>query len=259
LRGASQRSARIHLSRRPPGKATPGPWPKRSDRIRCPTRQEGTMRSMTALRVWRRGAVIAFPLFFLLLVGSVGAFNQPPPILPGGKIGTMRLARGVVAEADAKLFDFCDPVILQPGSYRRHCPDVPLEQRLFIGYGAFFTDLADLNTYWRSTRWTMWFDGCRVALHAFGTSDRTLFAFPPAGRKDVPVGEGRVWLLSPPMGGHVIRYRSVTGTQQTAATCFSVSLHRGQSREKIQPPSPRVGRRPARSRNSGARLRMTAA
>ena len=37
------------------------------------------------------------------------------PIRPGGKIGTMRLARGIAAGADAKLFDFCDPIITQPG------------------------------------------------------------------------------------------------------------------------------------------------
>jgi hypothetical protein len=135
----------------------------------------------------------------------------------------MQLARGVVGGADAKLFDFCDPVILQPGSYRRPCPRVPLVRRLFIGYGAFFTDQADLNTYWKSTRWTMWFDGRRVALHAFGTSDRTLFAFPPAGGKDAILREWRVMLIRPTIGRHLIRYRSVTGTDRTDATwTFSV-------------------------------------
>ncbi len=50
---------------------------------------------------------------------------MPSPIGPGGKIGTMRLARGVAATANLKLFDSCDPVITQPATYLRTCARVP--------------------------------------------------------------------------------------------------------------------------------------
>lgn len=140
------------------------------------------------------------------------------PLGPGGKIGTMRLARGVAATADLKLFDFCDPVITQPGTYRRTCARVPQFKRMFIGYGSFFIDPADLDAYWRSTRWQMWLDGKKIALRAFGTSDRTLLAFPPAGGKNVTLREWRVMLVGPTVGRHVIRYRSVTGTDAIDAT-----------------------------------------
>ena len=164
----------------------------------------------------RAAATVA--LLCLLLVGSARAATPPPPVPPGGKIGTMRLARGVAARADAKLFDFCDPVILQPGTYRRPCPRIPVVERLFIGYGAFFADSADLDRYWKSTSWKLSLDGHRVALRAFGASDRTLFAFPPAGGKDVTLREWRVMLVRPSIGRHVIRYRSTTGSDATDAT-----------------------------------------
>lgn len=130
----------------------------------------------------------------------------------------MRLARGVVAGADAKLFDFCDPVIVRSGTYRSTCPRVPQVRRLFVGYGAFFIDQAALDRYWRSTRWQMWLDGRRVALRAFGTSDRMLIAFPPAGGLDARLREWRVMLVGATLGRHTIRYRSRTGSRTTDAS-----------------------------------------
>jgi hypothetical protein len=155
---------------------------------------------------------------FLVLASSVGGAARLPPIGPGGKIGTMRLARGTAAGADAKLFDFCDPVITRPGRYRRTCPRVPQFTRLFVGYGSFFTDPAVLDANWKSTRWQLWLDGRGVALRAFGTSDRTLVAFPPAGGTDVTLREWRVMVVGPRLGGHTIRYRSRTGARTTDAT-----------------------------------------
>ena len=126
--------------------------------------------------------------------------------------------RGVAATANLKLFDFCDPVITQPGAYRRTCTRVPQVKRLFIGYGSFFTDPAELDAYWKSTQWQMWLDGRKVALRAFGTSDRTLIAFPPAGGSYATLRGWRVMLVRPSVGQHVIRYRSVTGTDALDAT-----------------------------------------
>ena len=53
---------------------------------------------------------------FLVLAATAGGAAELVPIGPGGKIGTMRLARGTVAEAGAKLFDFCDPIITPAGA-----------------------------------------------------------------------------------------------------------------------------------------------
>ena len=59
-------------------------------------------------------------------VGSAGDAsawrNVPPPVNPGGKIGTMTLVRGAEVKADAELWGFCDAVIPKPGRYRRMCP-----------------------------------------------------------------------------------------------------------------------------------------
>jgi hypothetical protein len=156
----------------------------------------------------------------LVLASSAGGATQLVPIVPGGKIGTMRLARGTAAGADAKLFDFCDPVITGPAGRHVHrtCPRVPQVRRLFIGYGSFFADPAALDSYWKATRWQLWLDGRRVALRAFGTSDRILVAFPPAGGKSVTLREWRVMVVGPSLGSHTIRYQSKTGNRTGEAT-----------------------------------------
>ena len=53
----------------------------------------------------------------------------------------------------------------------------------------------------------MWIDGQRVSLDEFGTADRMLWAFAPAGGKDVTLREWRVTLANPTPGHHTIRYR----------------------------------------------------
>jgi hypothetical protein len=155
---------------------------------------------------------------FFVLASSAGAVSQPRPIEPGGNVGTMRLVRGTVARADAKLFDFCEPVITKAGGYQRTCLRVPKVRRLFVGYGSFFADPAELSAYWKSTRWQMWLDGRAVALRAFGTSDRTLVAYPPAGGVDATLREWKVMAVGPTIGRHTIRYRIRAGALTTDAT-----------------------------------------
>jgi hypothetical protein len=79
-------------------------------------------------------------------------------------------------------------------------------KRLFIGYGM-FAPPHEINDAWANAHWAAWFDGRRIALRAFATSDRKLFAYPPAGRKDVTLREWRVMLLSATAGRHTVRYR----------------------------------------------------
>jgi hypothetical protein len=118
----------------------------------------------------------------------------------------MTLARGTAATAQQKLFDICDPVILSRGRYLRRCGRVPRVSRLFIGYGSFDAPRR-INETWRATRWTAWLDGSPIDLRRFGTSDRTLVAFPAAGFENVTLREWRVMLVDPSPGRHTLRYR----------------------------------------------------
>jgi hypothetical protein len=143
---------------------------------------------------------------------------------PGGTLGAMTLLRGTVSEADLKLFDFCDPVILKPGRYRRSY-DVPPVRRLFIGYGEFAPTRKELDRDYKRSKSDLWVDGHPVNLHAFGISDRTLTAFPPAGGKDVILREWRVILGGVPPGKHTIRYRvrPSSGRSTDATWAFTVT------------------------------------
>jgi hypothetical protein len=143
-------------------------------------------------------AALAAVLGATLLVGGA-------PLVPGSHIGRAKLVRGTAPKADEKLFDFCNPIITKAGIYRRSCR-LPKVAKLFIGYGAFEQDKAMLDADWKKTTWTAWLDGRRIALRSFGTSDRPLYAFPPAGGKDVTLREWRVMLVGA-KGRHRLRYR----------------------------------------------------
>jgi hypothetical protein len=64
-----------------------------------------------------------------------------------------------------------------------------------------------IDELWTRTKWRSWIDGRPIRLSAFGTSDRTLFGFPPAGGKDVTLREWRVMLVGP----HPVATRFATG------------------------------------------------
>jgi len=58
----------------------------------------------------------------------------------------------------------------------------------------------------------------KARLKAFGTSDRTLVAFPAAGGKDVVLREWDLMLEHAEAGRHTLRYRSRSSTGSTDAT-----------------------------------------
>jgi hypothetical protein len=157
----------------------------------------------------RRGSVfVLLPVTALLLAS--GFRSSPPPVAPGGKIGAMTLVRGIEHKADAELWGmFCDATIPKPGRYRRTC-SVPHVQRLFIGYGDWERTRKALDSVWKQLKWDLWFDGRRVDLPRFGTSERTLYYFRPAGGKNVILREWSVTLIGVTPGKHVIRYRSAS-------------------------------------------------
>jgi hypothetical protein len=136
---------------------------------------------------------------------------------PGDQMGGMLLVRGTAATANQKLFDICDPVILRSGRVTRRCGAVPRVRRLFIGYGSFALP-RQINKVWMASTWAAWLDGLPIRLPSFGTSDRLLYAFPPAGGKTVTLREWRVMLVSASPGRHTIRYRFRDGGLAIDAT-----------------------------------------
>jgi hypothetical protein len=147
----------------------------------------------------------------------VGASAGASGLGPGGKIGPMRLAVGRSYQADLKLFDSCNPVILKPGRYTRSCR-IPRVRRLFVGYGTFERTKTALVKEWKRTRWSLWVDSHAVTLPPFGTSDRSLYSFPAAHGKSVVLREWNVVLVGTTPGVHRVRYLSRSGRQATDAT-----------------------------------------
>jgi hypothetical protein len=151
-------------------------------------------------------ATVAIIIAAVLVSTAYGA--ETSGLRPGDRLGSMRLTKGMAATADLKLFDICDPIVIGSGSQTRRCGRVPRVRRLFIGYGSF--DLpGKIENLWTKTRWSSWIDGRPINLAAFGSSDRTLTAFPPAGGKDVTLREWRIMLVRATPGRHTLRYRSV--------------------------------------------------
>ncbi|PWU24921.1 MAG: hypothetical protein C5B48_03930 [Candidatus Rokuibacteriota bacterium] len=149
----------------------------------------------------RRTGLVLLIATVVVLTGFGGATR---PLRPGDHLGKMVLRRGTAVTAGFKLFDICNP----PGSGRQHCGLVPDVRRLFIGYGS-FAPPDQISQLWTQTTWSGWLDGHRLQLSAFGSSDRTLDAYPPAGGQDVTLREWRVVLVGATPGRDTIRYRSL--------------------------------------------------
>jgi hypothetical protein len=152
-----------------------------------------------------RHLLISVPTLVLVPAGALAARSSP--VEPGGKIGEITLVSLPEAKADYEIFQFCRPDILKPGRYKRSCT-VPHTKLLFVGYGDFETTRAKLGMVWRQIHWTMSLDGRPVDLRRFGTEDRVLPAYPPAGGKTAYL---RLWTVmaedvSP--GQHTLRYVS---------------------------------------------------
>ena len=171
--------------------------------------------------VVRRDSV--FVLLAVVVVLLAGGFrNSPPPVRPGGKIGTMTLVRGIEGRADDEIWQFCKAAIPKPGRYRRRC-FVPQVKRLFIGYGDWERTEKALDSVWRQLQWELWFDGRRVDLPRFGTSERTLYNFVPGG-KNVILREWSVTLVGVTAGKHVIRYRSAHRSLGTTDATWTLTV-----------------------------------
>lgn len=159
----------------------------------------------------------------LLLVGLLGSGfrTSPPAVAPGGRIGSMTLVRGTSVNADANIFDFCNPFILKAGRYHRTC-HIGRVHRLFIGYGDFERTKKALDAAWRRLHWQAWVDGRPVRLAPFGTIDLPLNAPPGTSGKAAILREWRVVLAGVTPGRHTVRYRSTSGSAGTIDCTWTV-------------------------------------
>ena len=155
-----------------------------------------------------RLAVITVGLLALVVVATATATERHTAnIQPSERVRGMLVVQGPVTRAQTTLFGpYCEPVLRTFGRHRRTCRDVPPVRRLFVGYGIFGPQAAVARA-WKPQDWSMWIDGERVSLDEFGTADRMLWAYPPAGGKDVTLREWSVILAHPTPGRHTIRYR----------------------------------------------------
>jgi hypothetical protein len=136
-----------------------------------------------------------------------GASAGPTTIEPRTHVHGMLVVQGTGEQGTEPLLGvFCRPDIPRTGRYLRTCTPVPRVSRLFVGYGI-FAPQGEIDRSWRASTWSLWIDGRRIALDAFGTADRTLYRYPPAGRRDVTLREWTVTLLRPTPGRHTLRYR----------------------------------------------------
>lgn len=155
-----------------------------------------------------RLALITVGVLALVVVATATAAQRHSAnIEPSERVRGMLVVQGAATRAQSALFGtYCEPVVLTTGRHRRTCRDVPRVRRLFVGYGI-FGSMAAVSRSWNARDWSMWIDGERVSLDEFGTTDRTLSNYPPAGGKDVTLREWSVTLAQPIPGRHTIRYR----------------------------------------------------
>ena len=142
----------------------------------------------------------------LALTGASSTVASGTAIEPGTRVNGMLVVQGIAQEANVKLFDFCDPVVLTAGRRTRSCGLLPPARRLFAGHGI-FAPKKRIEAAWDELTWDMWIDGKHVTLSGFGHSDRWLFNYPPADGNNVVLREWAIILLGA-AGRHSIRYRT---------------------------------------------------
>ena len=91
---------------------------------------------------------------------------------PGEVIGEMVLEIAKDEIGDLDIFNHCSPIIAEsdPHVIIRTC-NVPQEPYFFIGYGDIAGSVEELDLYWSTETWQLYFDGYAVDLPAFGFFD----------------------------------------------------------------------------------------
>lgn len=162
----------------------------------------------TIPRAARLVVALGCALVWMSATVAVAANEHLTTIQPSTRVNGMLVVQGPGQRSQVRLFsDWCDPVVLTPGHRTRNCGRIPYAPRLFVGYGLYDSQ-NKIERTWKASKWEMWIDGERVNLQAFGTADRWLLKFGPAGNKDVVLREWNVTLIKPTPGRHALRYRT---------------------------------------------------
>lgn len=170
-------------------------------------------------------AAVGFLSALVIVATATAMHRRTANIEPSDRVHGMLVVQGTSSQAEGDLFGLlCAPNIAKPGRYRRTCSEVSRVTRLFVGYGMWGSK-ATIQRGWNPSEWSMWIDGKSVSLAAFGSTDRTLYHYRPAGGRDVTLREWSVTLMRPTPGRHTIRYRFGPSPQRTfdATWVFTVS------------------------------------
>jgi len=180
------------------------------------SRRDGRVRAGGWRRRFRSPALAGLAVAVLVLGTLVGikilsdgdgggASPRPSSLLRrGAEVDGMRLRPAGVGYTE--IFGvYCDPIVLQPGTYTRTCGDVARwHGPLLIGHGTLADSPKDLEQIWQAQRWELYLDGRPVNLAAFGTlPDRHYFE--PALGREVWVRQWAVTIANPTPGPHTIR------------------------------------------------------
>jgi hypothetical protein len=170
----------------------------------------------------RRGHAFVLLQVTAALLGG-GCRSSPRSAEPGDEIGTMTLVRGTEHQADEEIFAYCNAVISKARRYHRSC-NVPRARLLFVGYGDWERTRGALNSAWKQLKWDLWLDGRQVRLSRFGSAERLLYAFPPAGGKTVILREWSVILVGATPGKHTLRYRRTSRSVGTTDATWTFTV-----------------------------------
>ena len=157
--------------------------------------------------------------------GAAGEASNDEPddtivLGPGDEVDGMRLTTATAT--DTEIFNFCDPVVLESGTFHRDC-EVPAVQRLLIGWGDLASSPELLEDEWQAQTWSLFLDDRPVDLDAFGTlPDRDLIE--PAAGGDVWLRQWGVSLVNLTPGEHTLRYLvETTGAGEETAGATDVT------------------------------------
>jgi hypothetical protein len=174
----------------------------------------------------QRSIVVAVVCLAVLAAAAAASATErhAATIEPSERVHGMLVVQGTPDRASTSLFGtFCRPDIVRSGRYHRSCLPVPRVDRLFVGPGLFATGRDELTRAWAGARWSVWIDGERVRLDAFGATDRMLYRYPPADGRDVILREWSLTLVRPTPGRHTIRYHvTESGATVDATWRFTV-------------------------------------
>ena len=104
------------------------------------------------------------------------------------------------------MWEFCDPLVDQPGTHAAEC-EVPELQRLMVGYGWVAETPEDLEQTWQRVRWQLSLDGRPVDLPSFGTLP-DIYYFEPKFGHEMWLRLWAITIVNPTPGPHTLHYTS---------------------------------------------------